>query len=78
MPYGKNERTNFQIFIDIDSVGLGEDFVKKIKEAVESSDVLIAVIGTNWLTSSDRAGNRRLEKTEDSVRVEIATALKER
>ena len=65
-----------QIFMDVDTIEPGIDFVEAIKESVGSCDVLIAVIGTHWLTSSNRAGIRRLEIPEDSVRVEIATALK--
>jgi hypothetical protein len=44
-----------QIFMDVDSVGLGEDFVKTIEETVGSCDVLIAVIGAHWLTSTEAA-----------------------
>jgi hypothetical protein len=65
-----------QIFMDVDSVGLGEDFVKTIEETVGSCDVLIAVIGTRWLTSADEKGHRRLDNPEDFVRMEIATALR--
>jgi TIR domain len=36
---------HFETFMDVDSVGLGEDFVKTIEETVGSCDVLIAVIG---------------------------------
>jgi hypothetical protein len=48
-----------QIFMDVDSVDLGEDFVKKIEETVGSCDVLIAVIGKGWLTACDQEGQRR-------------------
>jgi formylglycine-generating enzyme required for sulfatase activity len=65
-----------QIFMDVDSVDLGEDFVKTIEETVGSCDVLIAVIGKGWLTSCDQEGQRRLDNPEDFVRIEIATALK--
>jgi hypothetical protein len=65
-----------QIFMDVDTIEPGIDFVEAIEESVGSCDVLIAVIGTHWLTSSNRDGRRRLEIPEDSVRVEIATALK--
>src|SRR5271166_4986835 len=65
-----------QIFMDIDAIALGEDFVKAIETTVAKCDVLIAVIGNNWLTSKDEQGGRRLENPEDFVRMEIGTALK--
>jgi hypothetical protein len=64
------------IFMDVDSVNLGQDFVKTIEETVGSCAVLIAVIGAHWLISSDEEGGRRLDNPEDFVRLEIATALK--
>jgi hypothetical protein len=65
-----------QIFRDIDGIALGDDFVKTVEERVGESDVLIAVIGAHWLTSTDAQGGRRLENPEDFVRMEIATALR--
>jgi tetratricopeptide (TPR) repeat protein len=65
-----------QIFMDIDAIALGEDFVKAIERTVAKCDVLIAVIGANWLTSKDDQGDRRLDNPEDFVRMEIATALR--
>jgi tetratricopeptide (TPR) repeat protein len=66
---------NNHIFIDVD-LDPGIDFVAAIEGSVGSCDVLIAVIGKRWLLSSDEEGKRRLDNTEDFVRVEIATALK--
>jgi len=68
-----NQFPSNQIFMDVDSVELGEDFVNTIEKTVRSCDVLIAVIGNGWLISRD--GKRRLENSEDYVRIEIATAL---
>jgi TPR repeat protein len=65
-----------EIFMDVDTIEPGVDFVAAIKEVVGACDVLIAVIGTRWLTSSDRLGRRRLDIPEDFVCLEIATALK--
>jgi hypothetical protein len=65
-----------QIFMDIDAIALGEDFVEAIETTVAKCDVLIAVIGNNWLTSKDDRGNRRLDNPEDFVRMEIGVALK--
>jgi formylglycine-generating enzyme required for sulfatase activity len=63
-----------QIFMDIDTIEPGLDFVEVIEKAVGSCDALIALIGRQWLTITDAAG-RRLDKPEDPVRLEIATAL---
>src|SRR6516164_6707019 len=65
-----------QIFMDVDAIALGEDFLKAIEKRVGECDVLIAVIGAHWLTSKDEQGGRRLNNPEDFVRREIATALK--
>jgi tetratricopeptide (TPR) repeat protein len=65
-----------QIFMDVDTIEPGIDFVEAIEKSVGSCDVLIAVIGTRWLNTSNSAGKRRLEIPEDSVRVEVSTALK--
>jgi hypothetical protein len=65
-----------KVFRDIESLEPGLDFSEGIDNALESSEVLVAVIGKNWLTATDAAGQRRLENPDDFVRVEIATALK--
>ena len=42
-----------QIFKDVDSIQLGDDFVQVIDRAVGSCDVLLALIGAQWLTITD-------------------------
>ncbi|MGF7236935.1 MAG: toll/interleukin-1 receptor domain-containing protein [Frankia sp.] len=64
-----------QIFKDIDSIELGDDFVEAITLAVGSCDVLLALIGDEWLTVTDEHGRRRLDDPDDFVRVEIEAAL---
>ena len=63
------------IFKDVDSIQLGDDFVDVITEAVGSCDVLLAVIGDQWLTVVDQDGRRRLDSPDDFVRLEIEAAL---
>jgi TIR domain len=71
-----NERfSNGQVFKDVDSIKLGEDFIDAIATAVESCDVLLALIGDRWLTITGPDGRRRLDAPEDFVRLEIETAL---
>jgi len=65
-----------RIFRDLDSIEPGLDFAEVIKRAVDSTEVMIVVIGRNWVTATDAAGQKRLENPDDYVRIEIATALK--
>jgi hypothetical protein len=64
-----------QVFKDVDSIQLGDDFVEVITRAVGSCDVLLALIGDEWLRISDSYGRRRIDDPEDFVRLEIEAAL---
>ena len=64
------------IFMDVDTIQPGLDFVNAIESAVNETDVLLAVIGQSWLDIADSNGKRRLDNPEDFVRLEIGTALK--
>jgi hypothetical protein len=64
-----------QVFIDVDTIEPGADFVDYIEEAVGSCDVLIAVIGQDWSTATNPDGSRRLEDPEDFVRLEVSAGL---
>jgi hypothetical protein len=63
------------VFMDVDTIQPGDDFVEVLTNAVGSCDVLIAVIGKRWVAAADDRGSRRLDNPDDYVRVEIATAL---
>jgi hypothetical protein len=64
------------VFMDIDAIEPGEDFVEVVQRSVGSADALIAVIGRSWLTAVDpRSGGRRLDDPNDVVRLEVKTAL---
>jgi hypothetical protein len=43
--------------------------------AVGTCDALLALIGPRWLTVTDEAGKRRLDKPDDFVRLEVEAAL---
>jgi TIR domain len=64
------------LFMDVDSIPLGTNFVKVIADEVAKCDALLAIIGPGWLDARDEKGNRRLENPDDFVRIEIGTALK--
>jgi hypothetical protein len=65
-----------QVFMDIDTLEPGIDFVERIEDSVGSADVLVCVIGKGWATAVDRDGHRRLDQPEDFVRLEVGTALR--
>jgi hypothetical protein len=64
------------VFIDVDSIAPGRDFRQVLKERLETCDMVLALIGRQWLDAKDQAGRRRLEDPGDFVRQEIAAALK--
>src|SRR6266511_5087092 len=64
-----------QVFKDVDSIKLGDDFVQVLTAAVGSCDVLLALIGDRWLTVTDEDGRRRLDDPDDFARLEIEAAL---
>jgi len=63
-----------RVFLDTSSIPYGEDFRRVIRTRIAASDVVLVVIGTQWLTAADERGPR-LQQPDDPVRFEIETAL---
>lgn len=64
-----------QIFMDIDKIEPGLDFTKAIAKSLESCDIMLAVIGPNWLGKKEGSDTTRIKEKNDWVKTEIATAL---
>lgn len=65
------------IFIDIDNIPVGVNFVEHLDSQVRQCDILLALIGPDWLDARNpKNGQRRLDDPKDFVRIEIASALK--
>ena len=67
------------LFWDVDAIRYGEDFRRRVGEALDQTGVLLAIIGDRWLDAADRAhpaGGRRLDDPNDYVGIEISSALK--
>jgi len=63
------------VFMDIDDIAPGDNFVEILDATLAECDVLVALIGPRWV--GDGEGDaRRLEDPDDFVRVEVATALR--
>jgi chemotaxis response regulator CheB len=66
-----------QLFMDVEGgIKAGEDFVRALEEQVDECDVMLVLIGPNWLTITDEMGRRRLDNPEDFVRIEVESALR--
>jgi TIR domain len=64
------------LFLDVAGIPKGDDFVEVLKEALGRCNVLLSLIGPQWLTLKDSDGNRRIDNAGDLVRLEIREALK--
>lgn len=63
------------IFKDVESIPPGKDFREVLGAAVNACDVMLLVIGPDWLDAKSDDGRRRLDLPNDYVRYEIETAL---
>ncbi len=64
-----------QLFLDVDNIPPGVDFVRELNNRISECDVLLAVIGKGWISARDASGARRLDDPHDFVRVEITSAM---
>jgi hypothetical protein len=64
-----------RVFMDVDAIAPGADFVERIDAAILRSQAMLVVIGPGWVTATDREGHRRLDDPHDVVRHEISSAL---
>lgn len=64
------------VFLDLDDIRGGQDFVAALEQALGQCDVLIDLIGRHWLAAADGQERRRLDVPGDFVRMEIAGALR--
>jgi len=63
------------VFMDVDTIALGRDFRDVIREKVETCDLMLALIGREWVEVATSKG-RRIDDPNDFVRLEIEAALK--
>ena len=64
------------VFMDVDAMKPGLDFVKQLDQHVADCGMVLALIGPHWTTAADENGKRRLDNPHDYVRLEIASALR--
>lgn len=63
------------LFLDIDSIETGADFAHEILQALQSCDIMLVIIGPNWLEISHGSSDRRIDDPMDYLRMEIESSL---
>jgi hypothetical protein len=61
------------VFLDVDTIDVGIDFVATINDILKKSDVMLVVIGTEWLRLTQAAQSKAVR---DFVYLEIGTAIR--
>ena len=63
------------IFMDISNIKPGADFRAILAKEVQDCDIIVIIIGNQWLSIPDVSGKRRLDNPEDFVRIEVEAGL---
>ena len=64
------------VFMDIADISPGRDFAAVLEEAIAACDVMLVLMGRQWLSITGPTEKRRLDDPDDFVRQEVSTALK--
>ena len=63
------------VFMDVDTLLSGANYRDQIIAIIDQCSVLLAVVGTEWLTIRNDQGQRRLDDPDDELRIELVAAL---
>jgi hypothetical protein len=63
------------VFMDIDAISPGLDYRDHIRNTLQGADIVLAVIGPQWLAVEKETGQPRIADETDWVRIEIDAAL---
>ena len=63
------------VFMDIDSIPFATDFRDHIQDALAKTDIMLAIVGPQWL-GAQASGQNRIRDETDPVRIEVEAALK--
>ncbi len=72
----RNRLPDAQVFMDLDSIPPGADFEEHIRHEIDRCDVVLVLIGDDWLTPEPDTGTRRIDQPNDFVRLEITSSLR--
>ena len=64
-----------EVFLDVDDIGVGEDFERRIERTLARASHVFLLIGPGWAGPAGASGRPRLFDADDVVRRETALAL---
>jgi hypothetical protein len=64
-----------RVFMDVNAIAPGTNFPEVITRSISMAGIVLVVIGSRWVDAVNQAGGRRLDESNDYVRLEIAAAL---
>lgn len=63
------------VFLDVERIEAGDTWRDVLTAQLDQADIVIVVIGLQWLNTVNKTGQRRLDQDNDVVRWEVAHAL---
>lgn len=70
-----NEFGDENVFQDVETIPFGVNFKNYIERAVRRCNIMLVVVGEKWLDIENEKGVRRIDDSNDFVRLEIEAAL---
>ena len=64
-----------KVFYDKDEVDAGGSISTTIREAIKECEVVIVIIGRQWLSMTDNEGQRKIDNDQDYTRLELEAAF---
>ncbi len=77
---GRQLRRDFgdeQVFRDKEDVGGGVAWRQEVLHEIDRDSVLLVLIGEDWANAKDADGRRRLDNSDDPLRLEITDGIRE-
>ncbi len=74
----ERRQPDWEVFIDVQDIAPGSAWRQRLAERITAADVVLVLIGREWLTLEGAGGRRRLEDPEDVTRWEIEEALRQK
>jgi len=66
------------LFMDVNSIAWGARWPERIASQLRRANIVLPIVGENWLKAADDHGRRKLDDPKDWVHLELAEALRRR